>query len=98
MFKIEGLENMSKHLDQVSEAFGENEGVLGELRFDPNDPASIESAIQESERIIDERVAAYPNNPLLESIGEQMKERYRAGIVERAAAARLEGAAENENN
>jgi len=91
MFKMTGLDKLMKQLQQVTEAFEDDDGRLGTLSFDPHDPASIEMAIVEMETLVDQRTSAFPGNPLLENLGEQMKERYRSAVVERAALSRASG-------
>jgi len=39
--------------------------------------------------MIDERVGAYARNPIVAPLVEQLKEQYREGIIQKAAAARL---------
>lgn len=91
MFKITGLSKLTHDLADAQRAFEGLDGELGTVSFDPHDPASIEAAIQEVEQLVDERLGAYASNPLVGPLIGQMKEKYREGIVERAAAARLEG-------
>jgi cell division protein ZapA (FtsZ GTPase activity inhibitor) len=90
MFKIEGLDKLTRDLDAAQKALGELNGELGSVSMDPHDPASIEAAIQEAARLIDERVAPYASNPLVAQLVESIKENQREGLLERAAAARLE--------
>jgi hypothetical protein len=91
MFKITGLEELSKNLTDASKAMESLGGELGTVRFDPSDPASIEAAIQEAERMVDERIGPYLSNPIIGPLAESMKEQFRTGVLDRAAAARLEG-------
>lgn len=87
--KISGLDDLQRQLQDAEKAFAALDGELGSVSFDPNDPASIETAIQEVVRVVDERVGAYASNPLVGPIAEQLKSNYREHILERAAAARL---------
>lgn len=88
MFKITGLDKLSRDLEDAQKAISEMDGELGSVSFDPHDPASIEAAIQEVERLIDERLGSYASNPIVWPLAEGMKEHYRQGIVDKAAAAR----------
>jgi len=90
MFKIDGLDKLTRDLEAAQKALGELDGELGAVSMDPHDPASIEAAIQEASRLIDERVAHYASNPLVAQLVEGVKETQREAILERAAAARLE--------
>ena len=87
--KITGLDEFTKQLDEAQKALAALDGQIGTVNFDPNDPASIEAAIQHAHMMIDERVGAYALNPIVESLIEQLKEKYREGILQKAAAARL---------
>ncbi|MGG2041269.1 hypothetical protein [Burkholderia gladioli] len=90
MFKIEGLDKLARDLDAAQKALSELDGELGSVSMDPYDPASIEAAIQEADRLVDERVAPYASNPLVAQLVEGVKEAQREALLERAAAARLE--------
>lgn len=90
MFKIDGLDKLTKQLEQAQQALEELDGELGTVNFDPNDPASIEAAIQQANATLEAKVAPWADNPLVEQMIDGMKEQFREAIIERAAAARLE--------
>jgi hypothetical protein len=90
-FKITGLDKLSADLAGARKALADLNGELGTVRFDPNDPGSIEAAVQEVERLVDERLGSYASNPIIGPMAAGMKEQYRQGILDRAAAAGLEG-------
>ena len=46
MFKISGLDQLTRQLEQAQQAFAEIDGELGTVEFNPHDPASIEAASQ----------------------------------------------------
>jgi hypothetical protein len=94
MFKISGLDELTKQLEQAQQAFEELDGDLGEVNFDPHDPASIEAAIQRAHAMLDAKAALWEANPLVAQVVEGLKEQYRESILERAVAARLEGSDE----
>jgi len=87
--KITGLDNLTRQLDDAQKALEAIDGELGTVSFDPHDPGSIEAAIQEIETIIDDRLGSYVSNPIIAPLIGQLKERYREGILDRAAAVRL---------
>ena len=91
MLKITGLDKLTRELDEAQKAAEALDGELGTVRFNPSDPASIEAAIQEVERLVDERLDSYASNSIIGPLAEGMKEQYRAGILAKAAEARLEG-------
>lgn len=90
MIKISGLDTLSQQLDQAQKAFEELDGELGVVNFNPNDPASIEAAIQKVEVLIDAKARPWADNPLVSQVVEEMKEQYRQAVIDRAAAARLQ--------
>lgn len=88
MFKISGLDKLSRDLEDAQKAISAIDGELGSISFDPHDPISIDAAIQEVERLIDERLGSYLSNPIVGPLAKSMKEQYRQGIIDKAAAAR----------
>lgn len=90
MFKIEGLHELQRDLKMAQDALAQLDGDLGSVSFNPEDPASIDQAISEMERVIDDRVAGYGDSEIIGSLAEEMKEQYRAMILEKAAEARLQ--------
>jgi len=89
MFKIKGLDKLQRELQRAQDALGELDGELGSVSFNPEDPASIDQAIKVMEKLIDGRLAGYEDGKIIGSLAAQMKEQYRAMILERAAEARL---------
>ena len=89
-FKITGFDRLASNLAEAQKALAALDGELGTVRFDPNDPASIDGAVQEIERLVDERLGSYASNPIIGPLAQGMKERSRQAILDRAAAARLD--------
>ena len=89
--KIEGLDSLIQKMKELERAVTNLDGNLANLEFDPNDPQSIEQAIQELNAEIDKRVSSYSRNEIIVNIADAIKESGREAILERAAAARLEG-------
>jgi hypothetical protein len=75
-------------LDEARRAFEAADGELGSVSFDPEDPASIEAAIQRAEGIVDDRLGAYASNLIIGPMAAQLKDKYRQAIIDQAAAAR----------
>jgi hypothetical protein len=86
---ISGLDTLSRQLADAQSALEALDGELGSVSFDPNDPASIELAIQNVGAIIDEKVVPFADNPVVAQLVEGMKEQYREAIINRAAETRL---------
>ncbi len=95
MIKTSGLDKLSRDLTQAQRALEAMDGELGSVSFDPEDPQSLEIAIQQVEMLIDERLDAYSSNPLVGPMIKTLKEKYREVILEKAAAARVAGGHDN---
>lgn len=91
MIKITGLDALTKKMDQLARFAEEMDGELATVAFDPTDPSSIETAVSEMEAAIDQKVVSYEGNDMVANLVEQMKANLREQILEKAAAARLEG-------
>lgn len=89
-FKITGLDKLQKQLDEAGKAFQALDGELTTLQFDPTDPASVESAVTQIEQAIDIKIGPYRGNVMVEGIAEELKQKYRQEICDRAATARLQ--------
>lgn len=91
MIKISGLDKLTRQMDELARFGEEVDGELATLSFDPHDPVSIEAAISEMEAAIDEKAVSYEGNEMVSDLVEQIKDNLRDQILEKAAAARLEG-------
>lgn len=89
MLNITGLDSLQKTLSEAQTALEAVNGELGTLTFNPEDPASIEAAIAESERLVDERLGAYAENTIVGPLIQQMKDAFRTAVIEKATEARL---------
>jgi len=96
VFEIKGLDVLTRELDRFAKAMEEFDGDFCEVRFSPDDPASIEQAISQMEAAIDERASSFTGNELVMEMVDAMKEQYREAILEKAAEARLQGAADGD--
>lgn len=91
MFKVEGLDKLQRDLQKAQDALSEIDGEIGSVSFDPDDPASIDAAITSMEKLIDGKLSGFDDSDIVSSLAEQMKEQYRAAILEKAAEARIKG-------
>ena len=89
--EITGLEKFQRELEDASKALATLDGEIGTVSFNPNDPSSVEGAVVQIEQMIDAKVASYRGNEIVENLIEEMKQRYRQEIYDRAAKARLQG-------
>ena len=88
--KITGLDELKKQLDDAAKALQALDGDIATLKFNPNDPSSVETAVVEMEQTIDTKVAPYRGKKMVEAIIAQLKDRYRQEIYDRAAKARMQ--------
>ncbi len=89
MLKLTGLDDFSRQLSETSDALKELDGPLGTVRFNIDDRESIEAAIQQMNAMIDAKISRYAGNPILDPLAANLKEKYRAAILNNAAEARL---------
>ena len=82
--EIKGLKELQRTLENAQRALAAIDGEIGEVRFNPNNPESIDNAIHEIETMIDSKVAPYGNNEIVAKFVKAAKERYRAKILELA--------------
>lgn len=87
---MKGLNELSRKMKELEKVTAALDGEIGIVSFNPNDPQSIEVAIQKMDQAVDERVGDYSRNDMVEGIVSEVKERYRQAIVERASEARSE--------
>ena len=88
---LKGLDNLQRTLSEAQRALEAVNGELGTLSFNPEDPGSVEAAIAESERLVDDRLGKYAGNSIVGPLMVQMKQSFRAAVIEKAAEARLKG-------
>ena len=87
MLKVTGFDNLQRQLEDAQRAFKALDGQLATVRFDADNPQSIESAIRTMESAIDDKVAPYRNNPFVAPLIPKMKAKYREALLERAKTA-----------
>jgi|HubBroStandDraft_1064217.scaffolds.fasta_scaffold109381_3 hypothetical protein len=83
-FKITGLNELQRKLEEASKTFQSLDGEIATLRFNPRDAISVGGAIVQIEAAVDARIALYKGNPLVGSVAEKLKEKYRAAILKKA--------------
>lgn len=96
MIKITGLDKLTQQFKEAQKAIALLEGELGIVTFTPNDPASIEAAIQEVEDMVDSRLSPYSSNTIIGPIAKAMKEQYRTALIERASIERVKNSTNND--
>lgn len=85
---VDGFDRLERQLQEAQDALRALDDRIIELHFDPADAASVQHAISEMERMIDERAAPYQGNPVVEQLADELKQQLKADILERAGKAR----------
>jgi len=88
-FNITGLDELQREMRLFSEAAQALDGDLTTLRFDPLDQSSVERAIADMKLAIDLKLAGYSRSVMVANMAAELKQKYEAEILSRAAAARL---------
>ncbi|WP_271566876.1 hypothetical protein [Bradyrhizobium sp. CCBAU 11386] len=65
MLKITGLDRLQQQLEDAQKAFKSLDGEVATVRFNPEEPESVEAAIRTMEAAIDEKVGPYRDNTLV---------------------------------
>ncbi|SAL05937.1 hypothetical protein AWB78_07786 [Caballeronia calidae] len=84
--KIEGLDSLTRQLEEASRAFKSLGGELEQVNLERGNQQSVQAAIEQVEAIIDQKAAPYWGNELVESMVQQLKKRYREEIIRRGRA------------
>ena len=95
---MQGLDKLLKELDQAQKALARLDGTLTTVKFDPNQPGSIQAAISKMECAVDASVAAYSRNPMVKELADSVKGNLREQIEQRAEKARTMAADRQEEN
>ena len=95
--KTTGFDGLMGKLKDLERAISGLDGQVAHLEFDPHDPQSIDTAIQQLYSAIDTKLASYRGNDIVTNIGRELKERGRQAIIDRATEARLTAEADIDN-
>ena len=77
-----GLEELQRDFEQAQRALASIDGEIATLRFNPNDPASVQGAIRQMERAIDSKTSSYSRNQLVAKLVQGAKDAFRKKILE----------------
>ena len=91
--KVTGLGDLQRDLEQASQALEAVGGELTTVKFNPNDPSSVDLAIADVEAAIDAKVASFRGNAIVEQFVEGIKKQYRTELLDRASSERLKNGA-----
>lgn len=92
--KITDLDKLQRELTDATKALEALEGQITEVRYNPDDPSSVEGAIAQVEAAMDVKIGPYRGSNIVEQPAQNMKAKYREQILDRAAEARMTGDSE----
>jgi hypothetical protein len=84
MASISGLDQLQRQLAEAQTAMSMLNGEVAKLKFDPTDPASVESAVHMMKRMIDQKAGRYSSNPIVGPFITKSKEAFASAIRAKA--------------
>lgn len=79
--KVTGLNEMLRTLEEAQRAAAELDGELGHVQFNVDDLSSVEAAIAESHRMVDERLGDWYGNPLVDQMAAGAKAHFETELL-----------------
>lgn len=73
MVAIQGLDKLTRQLDEAGKAAKALDGDLTTVNFDPSSAASVNEAVRQMERAIDQKVSRWRGNPLVDELVKTTK-------------------------
>jgi hypothetical protein len=80
-------DELTRTLAEAGEGLKALQDEVIEAGFDPDDPASVQTAIQHVENTIDAKVARFRGNALVREAADQIKAECRANILQQVEVA-----------
>ena len=80
MFKITGLDKLTREMDELAKFTKSIDGNLTTVTLDPDDPASVQAAVRQMEGAVDAKAAPYRSNKLVMDLASKSKEQFRQAI------------------
>ena len=90
MVAIQGLDKLTRQLDEAGKAAKALDGDLTTVNFDPSSAASVNEAVRQMERAIDQKLSRWRGNPLVDELVKTTKAAMREQIKAKAREARRE--------
>jgi hypothetical protein len=82
--RFSGFDDLQRHLRELNDALSSMNGFLGNIQIRSTNPDDVNQAIAEMEAAVDARVGSNASNAAVRQIIAAMKEKYAAGIRQRA--------------
>jgi hypothetical protein len=81
--KITGLDKFAREMDELAKFSKAIDGNLVTVKYNPDDPASVQAAIWQMETAVDAKAAPYRSNKLVIDLASKSKEQFRQAIRSR---------------
>lgn len=86
--KAQSLGGLAKRMEELTKVSEELPAALREIRYDDQDPESIEAALEKCKQRADEEAAKYPNNTHVQGLTKKIKDAQHGVLSKKAEAAR----------
>ena len=84
MFAIQGLDKLQDELADLQQFMNELDGELGVVSFDSEDAKSIDEAVEDMEKMVDNKVLKYSSNATVMNMVNEIKANLRQQIIGKA--------------
>ncbi len=88
--RMEGLDKLGEHQDEIVEALRKLDDRIDSVRFDPNDEGGVDSAIRAVSDEVDRRLLPFQANSIVQELIGQIKAKAAQNIRFRAEQLRKE--------
>ena len=78
------MKEVQREFKEAGEAIDALEGEIATIRVDPNDPRSLERALQEMKQAVDQKIVRYRENRLVRTIAEKARMVFEEQLREKA--------------
>ena len=79
-----GFDDLQRQLEEAERAAKALDGQLTNVSFDPDKPETVQAAIRQMEKAVDDKMRPYRGNPLVEELAQTTKEGMREQILREA--------------
>lgn len=84
MFEIQGLDKLQDELADLQQFMSELDGELGVVSFDSADSKSVDDAVEEMEKMVDNKVLKYSSNATVMNMVGEIKANLKQQIISKA--------------
>jgi len=84
MSNISGIDKLQRYVQDAQRWAASLNGMIGEFKFNPDDPESVQEAIRQMEAAVDSKSAAHRDNPIIVKTAQAFKDKCRENFLSRA--------------